>query len=90
MKKLLLSLLVATFHITITIILYRERVLHNRVQSDVILFLLPFLASSVGYYLIITNKTSFKFRFVSLLIAPTCALFSLWAAMLYTLNTYGS
>lgn len=90
MKKLLLSLVVAAFHIAITIILYRERALHHRVESDVVLFLLPFIAASVGYFLVLTFKGSLKLRLAGLLGAPACAVLSLWAAMLYTLNTYGS
>jgi len=90
MKKLSLSLLVAALHVAITIILYRERALHQRVESDIVLFLLPFLAASVGYYLVLFFKGSLKRHLLGILIAPTCAFLSLWAAMLYTLNTYGS
>jgi hypothetical protein len=90
MRKLLLSLLVAAFHIAITIVLYRERALHQRMGSDVVLFLLPFIAASVGYYLALFLKGSMTAHLVGVIIAPTSAALSLWIAMLYALNTYGS
>jgi len=90
MKKLFLSLLVATFHIAATILLYRERILHHRVESDVVLFLLPFIAASAGYYIVLTFKGSIRLRIVGLFGAPALAYFSLSAAMLYVLNIYGS
>lgn len=90
MKKLSIALVVAALHIGFTIVLYRERFLHHRVQSDITLFLMPFLVASAGYYLVLTFKSSFKIRFASVFAAPLCAFLSLSVAMLYVLNAYGS